>query len=155
MNPGKARARPRGATKTEAQGGFRDRAQRAETENRSRRASCPRRGASADDIRGRAPSRRREPAPRTRGRAGAGASARERDRDRRLLQRTDLTFIGERRPGAGGAGVLEGQALRRRQGGLGRGGPAARREDGMITIRPRHERGKTKFDWLDSSHTFS
>jgi len=25
----------------------------------------------------------------------------------------------------------------------------------MITIRPRDERGKTKFDWLDSSHTFS
>lgn len=25
----------------------------------------------------------------------------------------------------------------------------------MITIRPHDERGKTKFDWLDSSHTFS
>src|SRR3989449_5175399 len=41
---------------------------------------------------------------------------------------------------------------------MGGGGAAVRgqrRPSGMITIRPHDERGRTRFDWLDSSHTFS
>lgn len=36
-----------------------------------------------------------------------------------------------------------------------RGRSAVRRETTLITIRPHDERGRTRFDWLDSSHTFS